>query len=140
MPVPPKPAGQRRNRNRKQAGEWVVLDEAYSGSIPRLPRIDQWSADTLRWWKAIWRTPMATQWIESDIGALAVLAFVRQRLLDGDMRLLREVRQLMDDFGLTPKGRQLRRWVVSEKDAERAGINLDEVSDLREERAKRMAE
>lgn len=54
------------------------------------------------------------------------------------MRLLREVRQSMDDFGLTPKGRQNRRWVVSEK-AERAGISLDEASDLREQRAKRLA-
>lgn len=81
---------------------------------------------------------MATQWLTADIGSLAILAFARQRLLEGDMRLLREVRQSMDDFGLTPKGRQNRRWVVSEK-AERAGISLDEASDLREQRAKRLA-
>ena len=36
-PVPPKPATQRRNRNRKLAGEWVVLDEVYSGPVPQLP-------------------------------------------------------------------------------------------------------
>jgi hypothetical protein len=31
------------------------------------------------------------------------------------------------DFGLSPKGRQLRRWIVSEQGAERAGISLDDV-------------
>ena len=83
---------------------------------------------------------MATQWDEGDLEGLAVLAMARQRLLKGDMRLLKEVRQGHDDFGLSPKGRQLRRWVITDKDAERAGISLgDEVTDLREERAKRIA-
>jgi hypothetical protein len=139
VPVPPKPAHLRRNRNRKQGGEWVVLDEVYSGPIPHLPRIYEWSEDTRRWWKAIWRTPMATQWLEGDVGHLSIVALVRQRFLEGDMRLAREVRQSMDDFGLTPKGRQMRRWVISEKDAERAGISLGDVTDLRKRRAKRLA-
>ena len=140
MPVPPKPAGQRRNRNPKVAGEWAVLDEPYSGPIPALPKLaDKWTDDSRRWWRAIWRTPMATQWLD-DVGSLAILAFIRQRLLDGDMRLLSEVRQWSDDFGLTPKGRQMRRWVISAKDAERAGITSTEaaVADLREQRTKRM--
>lgn len=137
MPVPPKPAHQRRNRNRKAAGEWVLFDEVYSGPIPRIPKVgEEWNIDSRRWWKAIWRTPMATQWVDGDVGALTVLAFVRQRFLDGDMRLASELRQMMDDFGLTPKGRQMRRWVISEKDPERAGILSDEakIADLREQR------
>jgi hypothetical protein len=47
VPVPPKPAHLRRNRNRK-AGEWVVLGGGYSGPIPELPPIYEWSEDTLR--------------------------------------------------------------------------------------------
>jgi hypothetical protein len=120
-PTPPKPAHLRRNRNRKQGSEWAVLDRVYSGPIPALPGISKWSEDTIRLWKAIWRTPMATQWNEGDVGHLSIVALVRQRFLEGDMRLAREVRQSMDDFGLTPKGRQ-RRWVITEKDAERAGL------------------
>ena len=139
MPVPPKPADQRRNRNRKQAGEWIVLDEVYSGPIPQLPKTFEWSDDTRRWWSSIWRSQMATQWLEADAEALSLLALVRQRFLEGDMRLAQEVRLASDDFGLTPKGRQRRRWIVTEKDAERAGINSIEVTDLREQRAKRLA-
>ena len=53
-------------------------------------------------------------------------------------RLLKEVRQGHDYFGLSPKGRQLRRWIVTEKDAERAGFVGDEVAELREQRLKRL--
>ena len=47
MPVPPKPAGQRRNRNRKQAGKWVVLDEAYGEFVTSPARVEStaWLAD-----------------------------------------------------------------------------------------------
>jgi len=139
VPTPPKPAHLRRNRGRKHGGEWVVLEQPYEGPIPDLPPIFEWSNDTRRWWEVIWRTPMATQWLEGDVGALSILALARQRFLDGDMRLAREVRQMTDDFGLTPKGRQMRRWVITEKDAERAGISLGDVADLRERRTKRLA-
>jgi hypothetical protein len=133
VPVPPKPAHLRRNRNRK-AGEWVVLGGGYSGPIPELPPIYEWSEDTLRWWRAIWGTPMATQWnVAGDAEALSILALVRQRFLEGDTRVAvaTELRQLTDDFGLSPKGRQLRRWIVTEEDAKRAGYATDEVAQLR---------
>ena len=138
-PVPPKPATQRRNRSRKLAGEWIVLDEVYSGPVPQLPETLEWSDDTRRWWSEIWRSPMATQWLEADAEGLSLLALVRQRFLEGDMRLAQEVRLASDDYGLTPKGRLRRRWIVTEKDAERAGLVGNEVADLREQRAKRLS-
>jgi hypothetical protein len=83
---------------------------------------------------------MATQWEEQDIDSLALLAVARQKLIKGDTRLFKEVRDASNEFGLSPKGRQMRRWIITEKDAERAGMVLeDEVSNLREERAKRVA-
>ena len=139
-PVPPKPATQRRNRNRKLAGEWVVLDEVYSGPIPQLPETLEWSDETQSWWTRIWNSLMATQWLEADAEALSLLALVRQRFLEGDMRLAQEVRLGSDAFGLTPKGRQRLRWSVTEKDAERAGLVGNEVANLREQRAKRLSE
>jgi hypothetical protein len=70
------------------------LAEAYSGPIPELPPIHEWSEDTLRRWQAIWRSPMATQWLESDAEALYVLAVIRQQFLEGDTRVAvaREIR------------------------------------------------
>jgi hypothetical protein len=107
VPVPPKPPQQRRNRNRKHGGEWVILEQRYEGPIPDLPPIYEWSEDTRRWWKTAWRSPMASQWIVAgDAETLAILALVRQRFLEGDTRVAvaREVRQLTDDFGLSPQG------------------------------------
>jgi hypothetical protein len=139
MPVPPKPAHLRRNRNRKAGGEWVILDKSYSGPIPDLPPIYKWSEETRRWWKAIWQSPMATQWLEGDAEALSILALVRQRFLEGDSRVAvaRELRLLESNFGLTPAGRQQRRWIVTEEDAERAGYATDEVAEVRRKRTQR---
>jgi hypothetical protein len=73
---------------------------------------------------------MASQWHLSDAETLSILAFLRQRVFQGDTRVViaRELRQLTDDFGLTPKGRQQRRWIVTEEDAERAGYATDQVA------------
>ena len=83
---------------------------------------------------------MATQWNEGDVPALKELAMLRERLMDGKISVAAEVRLRSDLFGLTPAGRQARRWMISDEDLERAGISLkDEVSDLRKERAKRLS-
>jgi hypothetical protein len=51
----------------------------------------------------------------------ACTAYTGQSAPEPESQVAGEVRQMMDDFGLTPKGRQMRGWVISEKDAERAG-------------------
>ena len=136
----PKPKNQRRNRNPKLAGDWVQLPkEGYQGRIPSVAGL-RLNRDSQRWWRKIWRSPMATQWNEGDVPALKELAMLRERLMDGKISVAAEVRLRSDLFGLTPAGRQARRWMISDEDLERAGISLkDEVSDLREERAKRLS-
>ena len=136
----PKPKNQRRNRNPKLAGDWVQLPkEGYQGRIPSVAGLGL-NRDSQQWWRKIWRTPMATQWNEGDVPALKELAMLRERFLDGQISVAAEVRLRSDQFGLTPAGRQGRRWMVSVEDLERAGMSIgDEVSDVREQRAKRLA-
>lgn len=81
---------------------------------------------------------MATQWLPGDVPALIELAILRERLLDGKVSVANEVRLRSDLFGLTPAGRQQRRWVVTEEDIERAGIE-DEVAKRRKERRERLS-
>ena len=127
MPGPaPKSKDERRRRN-KPVHEWVVLSETYEGDIPKLPgpktgKSAKWDSETREWWETIWRTPMATQWNEGDVPALIELAMLRQAFMDGDMSVRSELRQRSDRFGLTPKGRRDLRWVITEADAERAGL------------------
>lgn len=133
MPRPLKHPEQRRNRVKPGGGEWITLpSEGYKGKIPSLAGYGL-SKSTHAWWKKIWRTPMATQWTEGDIPALIELAILRERLLDGKISVAGEVRLRSDQFGLTPEGRQKRRWVITEEDAVRAGI-ADEVSIQRNRR------
>lgn len=127
MPGPaPKSKEERRRRN-PPVHEWVVLSESYDGPIPPLPgpktgKNARWEKPTREWWETIWRTPMATQWNEGDVPGLIELAILRQAFMEGDMSVRSEVRQRADRFGLTPKGRRDLRWVITEADAERAGL------------------
>ncbi len=63
---------------------------------------------------------MASQWTDDDIPYLAELGILRERLLDGKISVASEVRLRRNEFGLSPAGRQSRRWMITEKDQERA--------------------
>lgn len=124
----PKKREQRRNQNPKPAGDWVQLPkDGFQGHIPSVAGLGL-NKDSQRWWRTIWRSPMATQWSEADIPALKELAVLRERLMDGKISVAAEVRLRTDLFGLTPAGRQSRRWVVSDEDLERAGYKSKKAS------------
>ena len=126
---------QRRNRAAPRLGEWTQLpSEGCQGPIPSLAGLGL-SKDTHEWWKTIWRSPMATQWNEADVPALKELAILRDRLLDGKVSLAAEVRLRSDLFGLTPAGRQQRRWMITDEDQERAGVKRSKEASLRRLRA-----
>jgi len=88
MPHPiPKPKEQRRNRNPKQAGDWILLPPGgYQGTIPSCAGHGL-SKSAQKWWRTIWRSPMATQWNESHIPALLELAILRDQLMAGRHRV-----------------------------------------------------
>ena len=70
----PKPAHLRQRRNRK-AGS-AHLEAATVSAVPELPNPDGrvWHSLTLRAWEHAWASPMATQWLETDVDALGRLA------------------------------------------------------------------
>jgi hypothetical protein len=43
-------------------------------------------------------------------------------MMAGEFNLAAAVEKRADKFGLTPKGRRDLRWIVTDKDAERAGV------------------
>jgi len=65
---------------------------------------------------------MASQWDEGDVPALVELALLRQKMMGGDFRLAAAVEKRAAAFGLTPKGRRDLRWIITDEDAERAGV------------------
>ncbi len=110
----PKAPSERRGHVAPTRGEWVALPAPFS-DFPSLPaRTPRWSARTRRAWLAWWSDPASTQWGPGDLDLLEHLADVfevwtRERRSP----LAAEVRQVRDSLGLTPKGKQDRRWKVS---------------------------
>lgn len=77
-----------------------------------------WHPLTLLWWRDVWRSPMATEFLQADrhgLYRLAVLvdAFWRTE----DPRLAAEIRLQAQCFGLTPIDRRRLQWEMSDEDA-----------------------
>jgi hypothetical protein len=62
------------------------------------------------WFKAWW----AGHWTTDDLPGLRLVIRLYDRVARGDVRRLGELRQLMDSYGITPKGQQDRRWLRPE--------------------------
>src|SRR5262245_41226560 len=122
MPTTPKPPGQRRRRNVQQQ-QWRTFSKARAGAVPPLPkRTPTWSRSTVAWWRRVWRSPMATAYLDVDVGALHRLAELVERGARGELggSQLAAMTQLEDRFGLTPKARQILSWQVLAADGPQA--------------------
>lgn len=113
----PKPKSQRVNRNEKLRGELTKIFPP-SGKPPSLPARGkgrgQWSARTRRAWEAWWSDPASTMWGPGDVDLVEHLADVYEEWVRvPKAAFAAEARQLRDLLGLTPKGKQDRRWVVA---------------------------
>jgi hypothetical protein len=100
----PKPKEQRRRRNVPERGEWTYLPPL-AKPVLGLAKKD-WSERVKRLWKA-WRAdPVTQQYGPGDLAAIWDLADQFEGLTFPEQRLR------MEALGLTPKGRQDRRWLT----------------------------
>ena len=114
----PKPVGDRRNKNQKQRGDWQELSSPVD-VVPDLPKRGEgrgsWSARSRRAWGLWWSDPVSSQWGPADVDLVEHLADVYEEWIrKPTLGMAGEVRQLRDSLGLTPKGRQDRRWRIAE--------------------------
>ena len=114
---PAKPAGQTVNPQ-KPTHELVVLPaEGRQGAIPEcLPYVQD---QAFQLWEHLWRRPEAAMWSESDISGLSRYCYLTTDTeAIHDPRLLAEMRQLEDRYGLNPYARRQMRWVVGDGNTE----------------------
>jgi hypothetical protein len=134
---PPKPAHLRQRRN-KPVNEATLLSPEASAEneVPVLParatdadgKAQPWHPRVIEWWASVWRSPMASEYLDADMrGGLYLLADLHQlrwELRDGaDLtKLAAEIRLQEVRFGLSPVDRSRLRWVISqgEEAAERS--------------------
>jgi hypothetical protein len=83
---------------------------------PEFPAGD-WHNRTIAWWSTVWASPMAGMWLESDTPVLERLAELLDALYRGDRRarILNEIRQLEDRFGLSPLARRRLQWEIEHR-------------------------
>jgi hypothetical protein len=119
MPPLPKPPALRRRRNRV-LGAVVLPAEGRQGPIPRLPtrktsegETRPWHPRTRRWWRDVWRSPMATQYDALAVYDLLALAeLMDQFWREPTARLAAEISRCGQGYGLTPADRARLHWTI----------------------------
>lgn len=115
----PKPASIRQRTNRKAGANMLSMPE--DPTVPAMPNPDgrKWHELTLKAWQHAWSSPMASQWLETDIDALGRLALLWDEFYKnpGDAKKdMAEIRLQESRFGLSPLDRSRLQWEVSRGD------------------------
>lgn len=116
MPRLPKPPELRQRTNR--ASTAAVLPPKPEAKVPPLPNRtadgQAWRARTKAWWREIWSSPMATQWLDADREQLYMaLELVEQFWRKPSAGILRELRAVLAAFGLDPIARRRLDWRIA---------------------------
>jgi hypothetical protein len=109
----PAPADTRRRANEPARGDWVDLHPLDKPVLSALPR-GKWRAETRQAWEAWRKDPVTALWSPADVSfALDTIRLHNEM----NASTANEVRLRMDGLGLTPKGKQDRRWRVVTRQA-----------------------
>jgi hypothetical protein len=119
---PPKSPATRQRANRATTAK--MLGEAPAAAIPDLPDDREWHSQTLAWWQDALASPMAGEYLQSDLHGLVRLAVLVDDYWQAETptartRLAAEIRLQGQAFGLSPIDRRRLQWEV--KRAEEAG-------------------
>lgn len=121
MPGPaPKPAHLRQRTNKK-AGCALLEAPSSRRRVPAIPNPDGrvWHRETLIAWRHALTSPMASQWIETDIDALGRLFCVIDEFYKAPSAdALKEIRLQSALFGLSPLDRSRLQWEVRRAEEE----------------------
>lgn len=135
MPPLPKPAHLRQRRNKPTSEATLLSPAASAGNeVPVLPARDldsekkpqAWHPKVLEWWASVWRSPMASEFLDADMkGGLYLLADLHQARWesrdDGKTltALAAEIRLQEVRFGLSPIDRSRLRWTIEQGETAR---------------------
>ena len=109
----PKKASLRQMRNKPSTAATLTVEGARKRA-PLLPKTREWNKLTRSWWRDVWRSPMAEEFLESDVHGLYILAELVDSFWNdtSDLKLASEIRLQRQCFGLTPIDRRRLQWEV----------------------------
>lgn len=117
----PKPAATRQRRNKKATKATLPPpSEAVENEVPPLPeREGEWHPMVMAWWSSVWCSPMASRYLDADVGGLYLLADLYQKRWEARddtgalVNLAKEIRLQEARYGLTPIDRSRLQWEVA---------------------------
>lgn len=134
---PPKPAGMRQRRNvvvgaARLPAEGTALPAVPAPALPDRPclallheehseqcalcdgtNVRPWHQLVLDWWRDVWASPMAHEFLKSDVHGLFILAELRDQFwTTGEKELAGEIRLQEQRFGLSSLDRRRLQWEV----------------------------
>lgn len=121
MPGPvPKEPGTRARRNKASTHDVLNLDDAKGLKAPPLTAgdigLEKGRVHPLvqRWWRTIWKEPMAPRWLKSDIEGLYLVARLRHDFWTNGATptLASEIRQQERRWGLDIPSRRAYDWRI----------------------------
>lgn len=106
----PAPKENRRRRNVPVRGDWQASEGIgwQHGEIPEPP--DGLKAETIKAWNTWMRSWFASHWSPDDLPGLETTILLYDQVRRGEYQRATELRLSMDNYGITPKGQQDRRW------------------------------
>lgn len=121
---PPKPSATRQRRNKTSTAARFETDEQPREKAPPLgphPDGETWHDRTKAWWKEVWDSPMAPEFLRADTdGLLMLAALIDQFWHNPSSKLASEIRLQRQCYGLTPIDRRRLQWeIVRAEQAER---------------------
>ena len=114
-PIPKNPQVRQRQNKAATQAKLEVVEEARTRA-PKLPRRDdgkKWHPMTRAWWRDVWHSPMAAEYLESDKHALFRLAMLVDKFWHSPSKdLAAEIRLQQQCFGLSPIDRRRLQWEI----------------------------
>jgi hypothetical protein len=117
---PPKDPKLRQRTNRVTTHARLQIAAAQADPVsapPDLPIRGEgdvpWHPDTIGFWREVWASPMAAEFIAADVPGLVLVARLIDRFNYGDVSLAAEIRLQRQCFGLTPLDRRRLQWEIA---------------------------
>lgn len=79
-----------------------------------------WHPETLEFWRLVWSSPMAAEYLPADVPGLVKLAKLEDEFNYGDHERIAEIRLQRQCFGLTPLDRRRLQWEIERGEAAEA--------------------
>ena len=119
MPRLPKQGSTSRPRKASTAANVpaVLMPASVIPPLPKAPMGRAWLPETVNWWKEVWLSPVAIEYLPTDRHELSKLMILEDDFhqeVDPKLRLaiLAEIRLQRQCFGLTPADRRRLQWTV----------------------------